>query len=128
VLQAGYNPALTKELFLLDQRSAKHHAEVANLQKIIDFITAHPERNKDDLAGRATVTQEMHQSELLDIDAQRTNLKEAMGLAEDAHIAIDHVIHGGTEVRLGGKAWQTAEQREKAVFRINGEGELTLGS
>jgi len=128
VLQAGYNPALTKELFLLDQRSAKHHAEVANLQKIIDFITAHPERNKDDLAGRATVTQEMHQSELLDIDAQRANLKEAMGLAEDAHIAVDHVIHGGTEVRLGGKAWQTAERREKAVFRINDEGELTLGS
>jgi hypothetical protein len=26
-----------------------------------------------------------------------------MGLAEDAHIAIDHVIHGGTEVRLGGE-------------------------
>ena len=127
VLQAGYNPALTKELFLLDQRSAKHDTEVANLQKIIDFITAHPERNKDDLVGRATVTQEMHQSELLDIEAQRVNLKEAMCLAGDAHIAVEHAIYGGTEVRLGGKIWQTAERHEKAIFRINDEGELVLG-
>ncbi|MBY0465250.1 MAG: FapA family protein [Burkholderiales bacterium] len=128
VLQAGYNPALTKELFLLDQRTAKHETEVANLQKIIDFVTAHPERNKDDLAGRATVTQEMHQSELLDIEAQRANLKEAMHLADDAHIAIEYVIHGGTEVCLGGKVWKTADRREKAVFRINSDGGLTLGS
>ena len=128
VLQAGFNPALTKEVFLLDQRTAKHETEVANLQKIIDFVTAHPERNKDDLAGRATVTQEMHQSELLDIEAQRANLKEAMHLADDAHIAVEVAIHGGTEVRLGGKIWQTAERREKAVFRINSEGEMDLGS
>lgn len=128
VLQAGYNPALTKELFLLDQSAAKHEAEVANLQKIIDFIAAHPERNKDDLAGRAAFTQEMHQSELLDIEAQRTQLKEAMCLAEDAHIAVDYAIHGGTEVRLGGKIWQTAERCEKTVFRINSEGELVLGA
>lgn len=128
VLQAGYNPALTKELFLLDQRTTKHETEVANLQKIIDFVTAHPERNKDDLSGRATVTQEMHQSELLDIEAQRANLKEAMQLADGAHIAVEYVIHGGTEVRLGGKKWKTADERGTAVFRINDEGELTLGS
>lgn len=128
VLQAGFNPTLTKELFLLDQRTAKHKTEVANLQKIIDFVTAHPERNKDDLVGRATVTQDMHQSELLDIEAQRANLKEAMQLAGDAHIAVEGAIHGGTEVRLGGKVWQTAERRQKAVFRINSEGELHLGS
>lgn len=128
VLQAGYNPALTKELFLLDQRTAKHETEVANLQKIIDFVTAHPERNKDDLAGRATVTQEMHQSELLDIEAQRANLKEAMHLADDAHIAVEYVIHGGTEVCLGGKVWKTADRLGKTVFRINSEGGLTLGS
>lgn len=128
VLQAGFNPTLTKELFMLDQRTAKHETEVANLQKIIDFVTAHPERNKDDLAGRATVTQEMHQSELLDIEAQRANLKEAMHLADDAHIAVEVAIHGGTEVRLGGKVWQSAERREKAVFRINSEGEMDLGT
>lgn len=46
----------------------------------------------------------MHQSELLDIQAQCANLKEATCLAEDAHIAVDYVIHGGIEVRLGGKA------------------------
>ena len=128
VLQAGYNPALTKELFLLEQRAVKHEAEVANLQKIIEFITAHPERNIDDLAGRATVTQEMHQSELLDIEAQRNHLNEALSLVDDAHITVDYVIHGGTEVRLGGKIWQTAERCEKTVFRINDEGELVAGS
>lgn len=128
LLQAGFNPALTKELFLLDQRTAKHETEVANLQKIIDFVTAHPERNKDDLSGRAAVTLDMHQSELLDIEAQRANLKEAMQLAGDAHIAVEVAIHGGTEVRLGGKVWQTAERRQKTVFRINGDGELSLGN
>ncbi|HRK38856.1 MAG TPA: FapA family protein [Burkholderiaceae bacterium] len=128
VLQAGFNPALTKELFLLDQRKAKHEAEVANLQKIIDFVTTHPERNKDDLSGRATITQEMHQSELLELEAQRAHLTEAMQLAGDAHIAVDYAIHGGTEVRLGGKVWKTAERREKGVFRLNEAGELVLGS
>lgn len=128
LLQAGYNPALTKELFLLDQRKAKHEAEIANLQKIIDFVTAHPERNKDDLSGRATLTQELHQGELLELDVQRTNLQEAMQLAGDAHISVDVAIHGGTEVRLGGKVWQTADRHGKGVFRINGEGELVLGA
>lgn len=128
LLQAGLNPALTKELFLLDQRTVKHTTEVANLQKIIDFVAAHPERNTDDLSGRATITQEMHVSELLDIEAQRANLKEAMHLASDAHIAVEVAIHGGTEVRLGGKVWQTAERRPKAVFRMNSEGEIQLGS
>lgn len=128
VLQAGFNPALTKELFLLEQRTAQHVAEVANLQKIIDFVHAHPERNKDDLSGRATVTQAMHQSELLAIEAHRTNLTEALQLTDGAHIAVEGPIHGGTEVRLGGKVWQTADRMGKGVFRINGDGELVLGN
>lgn len=128
LLQAGYNPALTKELFLLDQSKAKHEAEIANLQKIIDFVTAHPERNKDDLSGRATLTQGLHQGELLELEVQRTNLQAAMQLADGAHIAVDVAIHGGTEVRLGGKVWQTTDRHGKGVFRINDEGELVLGS
>lgn len=128
MLQVGYNPALTKEVFLLDQRKAKHETEIANLQKIIDFVTAHPERNKDDLSGRATVTQEMHQSEVLELEAQRANLLEVMHLTDGAHVAVDVTVHAGTEVRVGNKVWRASDNRGKTVFRITPEGEMNLGT
>lgn len=128
MLQVGFNPALTKEVFLIDQRKAKHETEIANLQKIIDFVTAHPERNKDDLSGRATVTQEMHQSEVLELDAQRANLMEVMHLTDGAHVAVDVTVHAGTEVRVGSKVWRANDNRGKTVFRLTPEGEMNLGT
>jgi uncharacterized protein (DUF342 family) len=128
VLQAGHNPLIEQEIAAIDARIAKHEAEVANLQKIIDFMALHPERNKDDMAGRALLTQELHQGQMLELQAEKTNLQEALHLADGAHIDVDVTVHGGTEVRLGGKVWQTADTRAHGVFRLNDEGELVFGS
>ena len=126
VLQAGHNPMVQEELDRLAQRIEKHRTEIANLQKIIDFVHAHPERNTDDLIGRAVFTQEMHQGQLLEEETTHADLLTTLTLADDAHIAIEGTIHGGTEVRLGGKVWKTADDQPKTVFRLDDTGQLVL--
>jgi len=128
VLQAGTNPLMEEEMAELAKAIDRHTAEIANLQKIIDFVHAHPERNKDDLLGRAIVTQDMHQGQILELQAQQATLRNTLQLAEDAHIAVDVMVHGGTEVRVGGKVWTTVDARAHGVFRLSPQGELTLGS
>ena len=128
VLQAGTNPLMEEEMTELAKAIDKHTLEIANLQKIIDFVSVHPERDKDGLLGRATITQEMHQGEILELQAQQATLKETMQLSEEAHIAVEVTVHGGTEVRVGTKVWATADTRAHGVFRLNEEGELVLGS
>ena len=128
VLQAGTNPLMEEEMAELAKAIDKHTTEIANLQKIIDFVSVHPERDKDGLLGRATITQEMHQGEILELQAQQATLQETMQLSEEAHISVDVKVHGGTEVRVGGKVWVTADTRTHGVFRLNEEGELVLGS
>lgn len=128
VLQAGINPQIEEELMETAKAIEKHRFEVANLEKIIDFVHVHPERDKEGLLGRATITQEMHQGEILELQAQQAALKETMHLCEEAHIAVDAMVHGGTEVRLGVKVWAPVDAPTRGVFRLGHEGEVVLGA
>ena len=127
VLQAGTNPLMDEEIDELSRAIDKHTTEIANLQKIIDFVHLHPERDKDGLLGRATITQELHQGELMEHQAQLESLKATLQLAEGAQVAVDVTVHGGTEVRVGGKVWRTAEARTSGLFKLNEAGELVPG-
>lgn len=127
VLQAGFNPRMEEALATIAQSVAKHTAEMANLQKIVDFVLKHPEKDQGGLMSRALFTQDMHQGQMLELEAEAQALKAAMTLAENAHIAVDVTIHGGTEVRMGGKVWRTTENRVHGMFQINAEGELVVG-
>ncbi len=126
VLAAGYNPLVTEEMATLTQSIQKHEAEIINLQKIIDFMHQHPERDRDGLLARAAITQELHQGQILELQLELANLKDALTMADDAQVNVDVTIHGGTEIHVGGKVWTTAEQRAHAVFRLNDEGDLTV--
>lgn len=126
-IQAGHNPLLEDELASIRQRMAKHEAEMVNLQKIIDFVHAHPERDKDGLLGRASLTQELHEGELLELQTQEHDVQEAMGMSADAHIAVEYRIHSGVRVQLGGKVWETADDVGGGVFRLDDDGNLVLG-
>ena len=127
VLQAGTHPLMEEELAELVKAQEKHTAEIANLQKIIDFVHVHPERDKDGLLGRATLTQELHQGQILELQAQQADLQATLQLAEGAHISVDVTVHGGTEIRVGGKVWRTADARTRGVFSLGTDGELVLG-
>ena len=126
VLQAGFNPRMEEALTDIAQSVAKHTSEIAKLQKIIDFVLTHPEKDQDGLMSRALFTQDMHQGQMLELEAEAQALKAAMTLSEHARIAVDATVHGGTEVRMGGKVWCTAENRSRGVFQINAQGELVL--
>ena len=126
VLEAGHNPLITAEIAQLDARMDKHRTEVANLQKIIDFVMLHPERNRDDMLGRAQLTQELHQGQVLELEAEKANLTEALQLADNASVLVEGTVHGGSEVRVGGKVWQSAESRGRTQFHIGEDGQLVL--
>lgn len=127
VLQAGHNPHVAEQMEAIQQAEVKHLAEVASLQKIIDFVQLHPERDPGDLLARATTTQELHQGQLLELAQSRTTLSAALTMASDAQVSVDVKVHGGTEVHLGGKIWTTADTLGAGVFRLNDEGEIVLG-
>lgn len=127
VLQAGHNPHVAEQMEAIQQAQAKHIAEVASLQKIIDFVQLHPERDHDGLLARAAITQELHQGQLLELEQDRITLSAALTMASDAQVSVDVTVHGGTEVHLGGKIWTTADTLGSSVFRLNGDGEIVLG-
>jgi uncharacterized protein (DUF342 family) len=127
VLQAGTHPLMDEERVALTHAIEKHTTEIANLQKIIDFVHQHPERDKDSLLGRAALTQELHQGQILELQAQQADLQATLQLAEGAHISVDVTVHGGTEIRVGGKVWRTADTRTRATFSLNADGEWVLG-
>lgn len=127
VLQAGYNPLVIEELENIDQAVVKHEVEIANLQKIIDFVQLHPERDRDGLLARASVTQELHQGQILNLQESQTALRAALTMSADAHVDVDVTVHGGTEVRVGAKVWTTADTLGGGVFRVNEAGELVFG-
>lgn len=128
VLQVGYNPLVTEQMEAIQLRMDKHVADMANLQKIIDFVQLHPERDRDGLLARASITQELHQGQLMELEENRQALTAALTLSNDAQVAVDVRIHGGTEIRLGSKVWTTAEVAGSGVFRMNEEGDLALGA
>lgn len=127
VLQAGYNPLVIEELDSVDQAVAKHESDIASLQKIIDFVQLHPERDRDGLLARASITQELHQGEIATLRDTQVALRATLTLSADAHVHVEVAVHGGTEVRVGSKVWSTAESLGGGVFRVNDEGELVLG-
>ncbi len=127
VLQAGTHPLMEEELAELAKALEKHTAEIANLQKIIDFVHVHPERDKNGLLDRTILTQALHQGQILELQAQQADLQATLQLAEGAHISVDVTVHGGTEIRVGGKVWHTADTRTRSVFSLNADGEWVLG-
>jgi len=122
-IKAGFNPYLQGQLDTLKLEIDANEKEQEDLKKIIAFVLAHPEKDKNGLLNKALHTREKLEVDCAQLHADRTRLLSEMTLAENVQIIAEEAVHCGTEIQIGNFIWKNNEERGKGVFQIV-EGEI----
>ncbi len=117
-IQAGLNPRTQGRLNEIDHETRANEKSQEDIKRIITFVQANPEKNKDGLLEKAQRTLEKLKEELAQIQEERENLLEEMSFAEYAKIVAEQNIYHGVEVRIGNQVWNCKLERGKTVFRL----------
>lgn len=126
-IRAGYNPYLQAKLDKLKLKVEANEKELDDIKKVIAFVMAHPEKDKNDLLNKATNTREKIELDCAQLHAERAGLLAEMTLSEHVQVIVEDTVHCGTEIQMGSSLWKNNEQRGKGVFHIV-EGEISFGS
>lgn len=117
-VRAGFNPYLQAQLDKLKHEIDTLEKEQEDLKKIIAFVIAHPEKDKNGLLNKALHTREKLESDCTRLHAERTHLLAEMTLAEHVQVIVEEAIHCGSEIQIGNAIWKNNEERGKGVFQI----------
>lgn len=126
-IRAGFNPYLQAQLDKLKLEIDANEKEQEDLKKIIAFVLAHPEKDKNGLLNKALHTREKFETDCAQLHADRTHLLSEMMLAEHVQVIVEDSVHCGTEIQIGNAIWKNNEDRGKGVFQII-EGEIDFGN
>ena len=122
-IKAGFNPYLQGQLDKLKLEIDANEKEQEDLKKIIAFVLAHPEKDKNGLLNKALHTREKLEVDCAELHADRSRLLSEMTLAENVQIIAEEAVHCGTEIQIGNSIWKNNEERGKGVFQVV-EGEI----
>lgn len=117
-VKAGFNPYLQAKLDKLKLEIDANEKEQEDLKKIIAFVLAHPEKDKNGLLNKALHTREKVEADCTGLHAQRVHLLSEMTLAENVQIIVEDSVHAGVEIQIGNSIWKNNEDRGKGVFQI----------
>lgn len=117
-IQAGLNPRTQGRLNEIDHEMKANEKSQEDIKRIITFVQANPEKNKDGLLEKAQRTLDKLKEEVALIQAERETLLEEMSFAEYAKIVAEQSIYQGVEVRIGNQVWNCKLERGKTVFRL----------
>lgn len=117
-VRAGFNPYLQAQLDRLKHEIDAVEKEQEDLKKIIAFVIAHPEKDKNGLLNKALHTREKLESDCTRLHADRTHLLAEMTLAEHVQVIVEEAVHCGSEIQIGNFIWKNNEQRGKGVFQV----------
>lgn len=126
-VHAGFNPYLQAQLDELKHELDIIDKELEDLKKIIAFVVAHPEKDKDGLLRKALHTREKLEGDCDRLHAERTHLLSEMTLAENVQVIVEEAVHAGVEIRIGHEIWKNNEERGKGVFQIV-DGKIEFGN
>jgi len=126
-VRAGFNPYLQAERDRLKLEIDALEKEQEDLKKIIAFVLAHPEKDKNGLLNKALHTREKIEIDCTRLHANRTHLLSEMTLAEHVQVIVEEAVHAGAEIQIGNAVWKNNEERGKGVFQIV-EGEIVFGN
>lgn len=125
-VQAGFNPYVQNQVRAVELEIESNEKEQAGLQKIVDYVLLHPEKDKDGLLKKAQNTLGKLAEGLLQHQEALRALQVTRTLANQAHVIVGQVVHGGAMVQLGDRKWQTMERLGPGVFRLI-EGDIQYG-
>jgi len=126
-IRAGFNPYLQAEQDRLKLEIDALEKEQEDLKKIIAFVLAHPEKDKNALLNKALHTRAQIEIDCTRLHAERTHLLSEMTLAEHVQVIVEHAIHAGAEIQIGNAVWKNNEERGKGVFQLV-ENEVVFGN
>ncbi len=117
-VRAGFNPYLQAQLDKLKLEIDVIEKEQEDLKKIIAFVLAHPEKDKNGLLNKALNTREKLETDGARLHADRTHVLSEMTLAENVQVIVEDSVHCGSEIQIGNSIWKNNEERGKGVFQI----------
>jgi len=126
-VRAGFNPHLHERMDKLKLEIEANEKEHEDLNKIISFVMAHPDKDKNGLLIKAIHTREKHEADGTLLHAERVHLLSEMTLPEHVQIIVEDSVHCGVEIQIGNAIWKNNEERGKGVFQIV-EGEIDFGN
>ncbi len=126
-IRAGFNPYLQTQIDKLKLEIDANEKEQEDIKKIVAFILAHPEKDKNGLLNKLLHTREKLEIDCTQLHADRIHLLSEMTLAEHVQVIVEEAVHCGTEIQIGNSIWKNNEERGKGVFQIV-EGEIDFGN
>ena len=126
-IRAGFNPYLQAQLDKLKLEIDANEKEQDDIKKIVTFVLAHPEKNKNDLLSKLLHTREKLEVDCPRLHAEHINLLLQMTLPENVQVIAEEAVHCGTEIQIGHCIWKNNEDRGKGVFHIV-EGAIDFGN
>jgi uncharacterized protein (DUF342 family) len=117
-VRVGFNPYIQAQLDKLKLDIDANEKEQEDIKKIIAFVLAHPEKDKNGLLNKALHTREKLENDCTKFRADRAHLLSEMRLAENVQVIVEDTVHSGTEIQIGNAIWKNTEERGKGVFQL----------
>lgn len=124
-IRAGFNPYQQAKLDKLRLEIDANEKEQEDLKKIIAFVLAHPDKDKNDLLHKALHTREKLEADCVQLHADHSHLQSELIMPENVQVIAEEAVHCGTEIQIGQYVWKNNEDRGKGVFHIVG-GEIVF--
>ena len=120
-IKVGFNPYLQAQLDRLKLGIEHNEKEQEDINKIIAFVLAHPEKDKDGLLYKLFHTQEKLETDYALFHEERSHVLAEMTLADQVQVIVEEAIYSETEIQIGNAIWKNNEDRGKGVFQmVNG--------
>jgi uncharacterized protein len=126
-IRVGFNPLLHAKLDKLKLMIEANEKELEDIKKVFTFISAHPEKNKNDLLDKAINTKEKIENDSAQLHADIASLHAEMTLAEQVQVIVDDTVYCGVEIQIGNHFWRNNLDRSKGAFQLV-ESEIVYGS
>ncbi|MDD1622007.1 MAG: FapA family protein [Methylococcaceae bacterium] len=126
-IRVGFNPLLHARLDKLKRMIEANEKELEDIKKVFTFISAHPEKNKNDLLDKAINTKEKLENDNAQLHADLADLHTEMTLAEQVQVIVDDTVYSGVEIQIGNHFWRNNLDRGKGAFQLV-ESEIIYGS
>ncbi|TRX03571.1 DUF342 domain-containing protein [Candidatus Methylobacter oryzae] len=124
-IRAGFNPYLQTQIDKLKLEIDADEKEQEDINKIIAFISLHPEKDKNGLLNKLLHTRDKLETDCTRLHAERMKLLSEMILAEHVQVIVEEAVHCGAEIQIGNCIWKNNEERGKGVFQIV-DGEISF--
>ncbi len=117
-VRVGFNPVIQAEIDRLKHIIDANGKELEGIHKIVNFVLAHPEKDKGGLLDKLYHTRDKLETDCAQLHADCTHLLSEMTMADNVQVIVEHAVHSGVEVQIGNSVWKNTDERGKGVFQL----------